>query len=182
VNAKVDPSATEEQTRLMLRALLEVRLKLKARRETRLMQGFALVVAKDGLKIKEADPSADPPPWPPYIAVPLNAMQGHALTVGTLERGVMGMVGRDSPISQIAEQLSNVLKTPVVDRTGLSGRYYFELKFQNPAYQMSTSEEDYAPAPDISVALPKQLGLQLEKAKVQADYLVVEHWEQPAAE
>lgn len=181
VDAKIDPSVTEEQARLMLRALLEERLKLVARMETREMQGYTLVIAKGGLKIKEADSSAEPPPWPPYIAAPLTYGQGHA-TTANVGGGILGTVGRNAPISQLTDELSNQLKVPVVDRTGLTGRYYFELKFQNPAYQVSTTSEDYTPAADLSTALPEQLGLRLEKAKVQADYLVVEHWEQPRAE
>jgi uncharacterized protein (TIGR03435 family) len=139
-----------------------------------------LVVAKNGPKIREADVSAAPPPWPPYITVSLTEGGGHAMTVN-VGGGILGTVGRNAPISQLTDQLSNVMKTPVADRTGLTGKYYFELKFQNPAYQLSTSD-DYTPAPDLSSALPEQLGLKLDKAKVQAEFLVVEHWEQPAAE
>ena len=182
VDAKIDPSATEEQARLMLQSLLEERLKMTVHRETREVQGYALVVAKNEPKLKDADPSAKPPAMPNYMAVPVTRFQGQTITVGAAARGVSAVVGRGGPISQLADQLSNVLRTPVVDRTRLTGKYYFELKFQNPAYQMSTSEEEYTPAPDLSSALPDQLGLKLEKAKVPAEFLVVEHWEQPAVE
>lgn len=182
VEAKIDPSATDEQARLMLQALLVERLKMTVHRETREVQGYALVVAKSGPKLKDADPSARPPAMPNYMAVPVTELQGQTITVGAAERGVSAVVGRGGPISQLADQLSNVLRTPVVDRTRLTGKYYFELKFQNRAYQISTSEEEYTPAPDLSTALPDQLGLKLEKAKVPAEFLVVEHWEQPAVE
>ena len=182
VDAKIDPSATDEQARLMLQALLVERLKMTVHRETREVQGYALVVAKNGPKLKDADPSAKPPAMPNYMAVPVTEAQGRTITVNADGRGVLAVLGRGGPISQLADQLSNVLRTPVVDRTRLTGKYYFELKFQNPAYQISTSEEEYTPAPDLSSALPDQLGLKLEKAKVPAEFLVVEHWEQPAVE
>jgi len=181
VDAKIDPSATEEQARAMLQGLLVERLKLVVHRDTREVQGYELVAAKSGPKLKEADASADPPAMPNYMAVPVTEAQGRTITVNADGRGVFAVLGRGGPISQLADQLSNVLKTPVIDRTGLTGKYYFELKFQNPAYQLSTSE-DYTPAPDLSSALPDQLGLKLEKQKVPAEYLVVEHSEKPAAE
>ncbi|HEY5055020.1 MAG TPA: TIGR03435 family protein [Acidobacteriaceae bacterium] len=182
VDAKIDPSATDEQARLMLQSLLEERLKLVVHRETREVQGYTLVIAKNGPKLKDANPSADLPPMPNYMAVPVTEGQGQTIRVNADGRGVSAIVGRGGPISQLADQLSNVLKTPVVDRTGLTGKYYFELKFQNPAYQISTTTEDYTPAADLSSALPDQLGLKLEKAKVAAEYLVVDHAEKPAAE
>jgi uncharacterized protein (TIGR03435 family) len=180
VTAKIDPSATDEQARLMLQALLLERLKMTAHRETREMQGYALVIAKNGPKLKEADAAGQPPPMPEDMKqFPVTAYQGRIIT-HIPEKGVFAALGRGVSVSQLADELSKDLKTPMTDQTGLTGKYYFELKFQMPDVQISANPDDFAPAADISSALPDQLGLKLEKAKVPAEYLVVEHAEKPA--
>lgn len=180
VTARLDPSSTEEQARLMLRGLLVARMKMTAHRESRKMPGYALVVGKKGPKMHEADASGNPPPMPDKDSqIPYE--KGRIFT-HIPERGVLAALGGGVPMSQLADELSKDLKTPVVDRTGLTGKYYFELKFQMPDAQLSASSNEFTPAADISSALPDQLGLKLEKQKVSAEFLVVEHFEAPTPE
>lgn len=180
LTAKLDPAATEDQGRLMLRAFLLEKLKMTAHVESREVPGYALIVAKKGPKLKEADASGNPPPMPEDMKnYPAKAAQGRTFTF-LPERGVLLALGRGVPISQLADELSKYLKAPVVDRTGLTGKYYFGLKFQQP--ELSATSSELAPAPDLSSALPDQLGLKLEKRKVSADFLVIDHFEAPTPE
>jgi uncharacterized protein (TIGR03435 family) len=64
VAATLDPSATEDQARLMLQALLVERLKIASHREPKVSDGYALVVAKGGPKIKTANAAGEEPPMP----------------------------------------------------------------------------------------------------------------------
>jgi len=182
LEAKSDPSATEQQARQMLQRLLEDRLHMKVHRETREAQGYVLVVAKNGPKIKAADPDAPLPPMPQDMnGAPVTAFQNRIITHFPA-RGVSATLARGVTIRQLADELSDVLKTPVSDRTGMEGKYFFEVRFEPPNAPVSTDPNDMAAAPDIYSALPHDLGLKLEKAKVPAEFLVVEHWEKPAAE
>lgn len=181
VTAKLDPSATEEQARQMLQALLVERLKLVAHRETREVQGYALVVGKNGPKLVTADASGEPPPQPPDMrGAPATAARGRIFSI-LPEKGVLSVVGRDVSMAQLADELSKDMKTAVVDRTGLTGRYYFDLRFDpssnNPDFPMDAD----APVGPVFSAV-QDVGLKLEKQKVRVEYLVVEHAEKPAAE
>ncbi len=186
LTAKIDPAASDDQVRQMLQALLEKRLKMTLHRETRTMEGYALVIAKSGSKIKAANPADPLPPMPGVLkADPVTAMPGGIVTLGTT-RVARGVVARGVSMTQLADELSKILATPVADRTGLAGKYYFDFEFQpesSPNPQASGDMSDDMPtAPSIFSALPETLGLRLEKAKVPAEYLVVEHAERPAAE
>jgi uncharacterized protein (TIGR03435 family) len=62
INATMDASATEDQVRLMLQKLLADRFNLATHRETKELQGYALVVAKNGPKIRAATVLGDANP------------------------------------------------------------------------------------------------------------------------
>jgi len=66
---------------------------------------------------------------------------------------------------------------PIVDQTGLQGRYDFDLRWTKD--ETRTTDTD-AP-PGLFTALQEQLGLKLEATKAQADVLVVDKVERPAA-
>jgi uncharacterized protein (TIGR03435 family) len=78
------------------------------------------------------------------------------------------------------------LRTPVVDKTGLTGRWHVEITFIDPRRPPSAG---VAPAADIDpnltemrTALQEQLGLKLESARGPVDVLVVESVQQPTAD
>ena len=62
--AKMPEGATKEQVPALLQALLEERFKLKAHRESRESPIYALLVGKDGPKLKEAEPGSETPGQP----------------------------------------------------------------------------------------------------------------------
>jgi uncharacterized protein (TIGR03435 family) len=81
----------------------------------------------------------------------------------------------------------SVLDKPVVDQTGLAGKYDFTVKFTPDATQMTgfgprPPEVDNPDAPpDLFAAFERQLGLKLEGAKAPVDVLVIDKVEKPSA-
>jgi uncharacterized protein (TIGR03435 family) len=78
---------------------------------------------------------------------------------------------------------------PILDRTGLSGKYDFELKWTpdqssannavgGVAHPLAVADPD---RPNIFTALQKQLGLNLESSKAPVTVIVVDHIETPSA-
>jgi uncharacterized protein (TIGR03435 family) len=175
IAAKTDPSATEDNIRLMLQDLLADRLKLVSHRVTKESSGYALVVAKGGPKLKTANSGGEAPPMPKFFKGQPQAFEGRIIS--SVEGvGVNAIVGRGVSISRLAEQLSHNLRTSVVDRTGLSGKYYFDFKFQS-----ENNPGEGWEAPSLFSVLPSELGLSLEKQKGTVELLVVDHFEKPTA-
>jgi uncharacterized protein (TIGR03435 family) len=165
--AKAARPATADEMRPMLQALLAERFKLAAHRETKEMSAFALVEAKGGHKMKPAE-SGD----------------GSGITP-TDGPAKIALNGRNASLEQLAGFLSGPLRTPVVDMTGLKGK--FDFVFDITAY--IPQEKDRLPGeqpPDpISVlqsALPKQLGLRLEARKLPVEMVMIDHAEKAPVE
>jgi uncharacterized protein (TIGR03435 family) len=139
-------------TRLRLQALLADRFHLVVHRETRDLQEYALVVAKSGSML---------------VAVPAGTPPARA--------GVQSMCGRmtgtQAPISGLVLYLSRELKRPVLDRTGLAGRYNFELSWTPELAPCADATDN---APSIFTALLEQLGLRLDSIKGPVDTVVVD--------
>jgi uncharacterized protein (TIGR03435 family) len=154
VDAKVeDPSkATEEELLQMLQALLTERFSLKLRRETRDMPGYGLIVAKNGPKLHEAKgdevsgrfgPNFKPGPGP-------NTFTARAYSMPMLADVLM------------------FLGDPVVDKTGLAGKYDFTLSW------------DQIDGPTMTTALQEQLGLKFESEKVPVAFYIIESAKKPS--
>jgi uncharacterized protein (TIGR03435 family) len=178
IEATFDPAASEDQLRLMLRSLLIERFKLKARVVPVDVDGYAMTVAKSGLKIKEFKDGDEPPPkadWSTDNSPEGRAYSGIGVTV--LEGGVGGLSARRVSMSQLAQTVERSIKAPVWDRTGLTGKYYFWFRFdlnRNPA------PESAVPYPLIDTALRDYLGLDLKKQKGQIEKLIVDSVEPPS--
>jgi uncharacterized protein (TIGR03435 family) len=154
VDAKAeDPrKATEAQLLTMLQNLLSDRFQLKFHREEKEIQGFVLVVAKNGPKFKEsAKDASDPRVQATLKGAPVQTINAHKGTMADLVEG-----------------LGFVTQTTVIDRTGLTGAYDFNLHFGGEN------------GPEIFSALPDQLGLKLEGTKVPVSYFVVDSAKRPA--
>src|SRR5580704_8126676 len=138
ISAKVPDGTTKEQLRLMLQNLLAERFKLAIHRDQKEMQVYDLVVVKGGLKIKEAveepakDADADAP-LPPlgrggrgpnvdkdgYPVIP----KGCNGCVMVIPGGKARMHMEKETMQGLAEMLSNQQGRPVMDATGLKGKY-----------------------------------------------------------
>jgi uncharacterized protein (TIGR03435 family) len=145
--AKMPEGATKEQVPALLQALLEERFKLKAHRENRDNPIYALVIGKDGSKLKEAPVDPESPAQPdapgpggfPFATngsqIQVNAGRGGATVVspdlGTT-RIVPGPDGMRMEIGKLsmprfAEMLTPLVDRPVIDMTGLKGNYQVAL-------------------------------------------------------
>ena len=93
------------------------------------------------------------------------------------------LVFRNESMSDFAWTLSRMAgldERIVVDRTGLKGRFDFNLEFQ--PQRRSTTEPGELTSPDgpsIFIALQQQLGLRLISIKAPVEFLVVEHVQRP---
>jgi uncharacterized protein (TIGR03435 family) len=178
-------SFTDDDLRLMLRALLTDRFKIRTHYENRLVNAYTLVAAKP--RLKEADP-----------ANRANCKEAH--TVENDPRDLNPRLSRllacqGVTMAQFAEQLlplsANDFAYAVVDATGISGRWDFMLSYtptwdlRNPTGSLSpdgTSASDPSGGMSIFEAVKKQLGLRLEMHKRMVPVLVIDHIEQKPAD
>jgi uncharacterized protein (TIGR03435 family) len=201
--AKVPPDSTKEQFSQMLQNLLAERFQLALHHESKEFQGYGLVVGKNRPKLKESAmdanaPSATPPtPGPPKLdqnGFPRLDRSG-MIVMMTVEKGIpqSRMVAKDQSLAQLALMLGNQLGSPVLDQTGLAGKYDFKMAYDPRGSIIAASQSSppgAAPAPlsddpsepDIFSALQEQLGLKLEARKVLLDVLVIDRADQAPTE
>ena len=188
ISAKLPGGATKEQFRLMQQNLLVERFKLTFRHEKKEVAGYQLVLAKNGPKLKESGPLEEsqevpaprPPSGPPktdsngYPILPPG--RGPLMLVLANGRATMRSVAESMP--ELAARLSDQLRRPVADATGLMGKYDFVLNWviEGPGY----SGDDTGPT--LFGALQEQLGLKLEPRKLSGDIFVVDHLEKTPSE
>jgi uncharacterized protein (TIGR03435 family) len=158
IEAKADEKANEKRMLLMLQTLLADRFKLAAHRETRQASGYALVVAKGGLKIH---PSAAP------AGDSSSHGTGNKLTVSNL------------PMAALASRIERIVKLPVADETHTTVGYDFTLEYDRTLSQEPLSDDTASATPSIFRALTEQLGLKLEPRKVPVEMLIVDRCERP---
>lgn len=169
------PDATDEQVRQMFRALLADRFKMTAHRVTKDLDTFALTLARSGLKLKEAKEGDPPPPMPEWFAKMQPTAFDGKLQATREGRGVGALTGRRVTMADFARTLGQVLRASVIDDTGLTGKYYFSLKY---APENDQADSDLPP---LATAL-QDLGLRLEKRKGPVELLVVDHMEKTPSE
>jgi bla regulator protein blaR1 len=182
--AKLPEGTTKEQFRLMQQKLLIERFKLAVHRAKKEMPVFELVVAKGGPKLK--DPSAAEPTQEsqePVIPSPLkkDANGFPVLPPGQTAYAIAGGHGRirgsGETMEHFASTLAGQLREPVIDATGLRGKYDFTL-----SWLLVDLPPDGDTAPTLTNALPTQLGLMLKRTRGQVNTLVVDHVERTPTE
>jgi uncharacterized protein (TIGR03435 family) len=198
--AKVPAGATREQFLVMIQNLLTERFDLKFHREPREMSVHDLVVAKGGPKLREPEkPAAGSPPKDPQAPFPKDKDGAPILPpgipnfLGFRENGNVRYVARMQPVNgSLLINLEQLAGRPVVDKTGLTGVYDFNLLFRaeplrvpgpesaNPA-EPAMGGVDGEPAPDIFAALEQQLGLKLQSAKGSIEVFVVDSFNRTPA-
>jgi uncharacterized protein (TIGR03435 family) len=182
VSAKVPMGATKEQFKLMMQNMLAERFKLAVHFEKKEMQRYELVIAKGGPKLKEStiapppkEDGAEPkPPEKPAAPKSFMAKDGYPAVDG--EGNAMGygrarVVYLRRTMEVLVTYLSAQLHHPVVDLTGLTGKYDIAL-----FWDMRDASEPEA-GPTLEAALQSQLGLKLEQKKGPVDIVVVDHAE-----
>jgi uncharacterized protein (TIGR03435 family) len=197
ISARIPPGATKDDLNLMLQNLLTDRLKLAMHRESREMQRYDLVVAKNGPKFKEAAPPAaikdDDAKRPPAFTPPRVGDDGYPV-LGSALLMIMNGRGRlhfpQITMGNFASTLQAQLAEPVIDATGLTGKYdiglYWDVGATGPPEAGGTGGPQTPVAPDpgptLIQAVQDQLGLRLETKKGMVEFLVVDHAEKIPSE
>jgi uncharacterized protein (TIGR03435 family) len=166
--AKAESPVGDDQLTLMLRRLLADRFQLKFHRVPKEMQGYALVVGKNGPKLHEVELAGK----------------------GWSRNGVGSIDGQEVSMARLAEILAGRLGHPVVDVTGIKGVFDLKLSWTpDPAMVRNPTENKETLAvesmsdpsgPSIFSALQEQLGLRLEARKVPGEIIVIDHVERPS--
>jgi uncharacterized protein (TIGR03435 family) len=171
---KFDPNQIEAA----LQGLLADRFHLKAHFETRDAPVYALVVAKNGPKFKQAVPGDTYPGG--FHTGSGKPTQGFGVKweAGS-DRGFA--IGQGATMAALAQYLSSLANAAigrqVVDRTGLTGQYDFSL----PIYtEWESNHEGADTEASVFTTIEDSLGLRLEPAKAPMQFLVIDHIERPA--
>lgn len=147
LDATMPPETTREQRLEMLRNLLGDRFTLTIHHETRNLPTYALVLAKDGIKMKA---SPEQPSGIRIVAV------GNRVTI----------TAQSATMADLADHLTRQLDRPVEDETNTKARYDFVLSFSSEGVDL----------PDVFSAL-LQLGLKLASQKAPVDVIAITHAE-----
>ncbi len=153
----------------MLRSLLADRFKLTFHREAKEFSIYELQVAKSGSKLKASSSPADQP----------------AALISTVYPQRIVLPARNATIGEFTSLLQRaVLDRPVVDKTGLAGRFDFDLEWAPDETQFG-GDVPVAPSdanqPPFFRAVQEQLGLRLEATRGPVEALVVDTAERPTA-
>jgi len=178
ITARIPAAATKEQLRLMEQRLLVERFGLKLHHEQREMQIYELTVGKNGPKLKDSAAETPEESFAAGQAAAPRSVGAGKDGFPIVPVGWSGMVVlRDrkmlsaphSSMGDLAETLSNQLGQPVVDATGLTGRYDIILKW------MLDPVPDADPGPSLERAIQEHLGLTVESKKGRIDVVVIDH-------
>jgi uncharacterized protein (TIGR03435 family) len=147
----------EKQLQPMLRAMLADRFKLRLHEESREMSGYALVVARGGLKVKLA-----------------TAGEHNSDAFRFNATGLTGQVSMPDFARYVAGKLGLV----AVDQTGLDGVYDFKAEWTVEAEQLSgvlpAADSRDAMRSAVFTAVEKQLGLRFNAQKIAVRTLVID--------
>ena len=147
-----------ERLRQRLQTLLAEHFRLTVHEQSKPAAGYTLVVAKDGFKLKAVD-EADHTP------------------AGTM-RSPGGIDGRAGTMTMLAAVLSGMLRRPVEDHTGLTGRYTYTLEYRQE--ESAGGEPAASTGPSVFAALQEQMGLRLEAGRVAVKTIVIDRAERPS--
>jgi uncharacterized protein (TIGR03435 family) len=193
IAAKIPSGLSQKQVPQMLQRLLADRFKLVSHREEKDLPIYDLVIAKNGPKLKEWVDST-PAPQSNGTSSPPMAMgkmtkdaNGYPVASPVSGRGsstsmANGLVTERSAglsMSSFAQSLAGRLERQVNDRTGLTGKYEFELRY---AMDGMSGPDGPADGPTLPEAIQSQLGLKLEPKKGMVEALVVDHIEKTPTE
>jgi uncharacterized protein (TIGR03435 family) len=152
------PSLPQMQS--LIRKLLAERFGLVTHMEKREMEVYALKLAKGGQKMT---PSAGDPNGVPNENDRENG-------------GQRTMQATNISPAEFALMMTYFMDRPVVDQTGLTGRYDFQWKYTFDEMRVPT---DGTAAPSVFTAIEEQLGLKLEPVRATTDVMVLDKLERP---
>ena len=181
VDAKMDEATADtlkklplkergDAVRLMMQKLFEQRLNLAVRHDTKELPVYFLVVGKNGAKLKEMKPDE-------------KGGSTHTSSHG----GIFTMNAQGVQLGNLVGMLSNNLGRIVIDKTGLTGRYDFDLNWTSdervvltPSGGDTSLTVSDASGPSLVTAIQEQLGLKLETGKGPVEIIVIERVDRPS--
>jgi uncharacterized protein (TIGR03435 family) len=165
----VEGQPSDKQLKAMVQKMLAERFKLTFHHESRELSVYVLSEAKTGQKLTKND--ANPNGLP-----------------GLFFQGLGKLNVRNATMKDFTGLMQNaVLDRPVVDQTGLAGRYDFKLNWTPDDSQFGGMGAKIPPPtdaadapPNLYTAIQEQIGLKLEATKAATDVLVIDHVEKPS--
>jgi uncharacterized protein (TIGR03435 family) len=151
ITAHAPGPATNDQMRPMLQMLLSERFQMKSHFEKRDLQVYALLPGKGAPKLTKAEASESP----------------------RLGGGGKGVEFHNFPLSRLTFLLTRRMDRPVLDLTGITGNFDFNLDLSGLGNQPGSSGFD-GDGPSVFQAVQEDLGLKLEPRKSPVDVLVVD--------
>lgn len=180
--AALTKAQQEAEQQHMLQSLLEDRFRLKTHWETKEGDAYNLVVAKGGPRLstavsiapstnestnESANESKPPKEHPEPKLYQKNDGAG------------FDFIAHDCPLNLLIDSLVAQFSRPVIDTTGLTGRYDFVLRYKG-RWDRDRSVDDLDPMPPLDRALQDQLGLKLEPVKAPIRILVIDQIQKPS--
>lgn len=197
IEARAPGNPTKDQMRLMMQAVLADRFHLAFHFETKPTPVFAMVLEKPGVTGPKLFPHAQGAPCP---AAEVDLRDQRAIAaLGTtwppmcsmyalkrINNGPMLLGSRNTSMELVAQSLPTVgrLGRPVVDQTGLTGRFDFTLEWVPDADGSAEPDPDQlekAGGATFFEALKNQLGVKLKPATVPIQFPVIDHVDLPTA-
>ena len=192
IEARASGTATTDQMRLMMQGLLADRFNLVVHWETREAPVFALVLDKPGKPGPQLEPHpvtddctadrhGDPADGTASLAV-LPIPCGIITRVSAAAQGGMHFAGRNVTLAMLADSLPTqtglvTLPRPLIDKTGLEGRYNLMLAWTPEDTSEVNNRETGG---TFLAALKDQLGLRLKPETAPVQILVIDRVEQPS--
>jgi uncharacterized protein (TIGR03435 family) len=155
VTAKPPAGWDRGQLPLLLRALLAERFKLVVHHEMKEVPGYVLRVQRGGHRMRQS---------------------AGARTYLTARPGLIAGNGRT--LNELAAVLEQMVGTPVVDETGVTGPYDIRLEWTPQPAALNPVVVAAEPEVSLFTAVREQLGLRLDPTKVTADVVVVDSVEE----
>jgi uncharacterized protein (TIGR03435 family) len=163
--AKAGTPATDSELRLMMRTLLTGRFKLTFHRDTKELPALVMTVGKNGHKLTPTEVEGTP----------------------AFKTGKMNLTGQGATLSQMIEFLSGEIHQPIVDQTGLTGKfnYFLDINAYVNEEMLKAAGPNGPPheaASIIAQAMQSQLGLKIESKKMPIEMFVVDAMEKAPTE
>jgi bla regulator protein BlaR1 len=190
--ARAVGNPTKDQMRLMMQSLLADRFKLAVHFETQKAPVLALTLNKPGTLGPNLHPHADGPPCDAASAPPnfasLSRGEGVFPPLCDVYMGIRmdnnntKLGSRNTSMDFLASNLVSFgrLGRPIVDQTGLGGRFDFTLEYMPESSGAQPANTD-PQGPTFLEAVREQLGLKLQSTEAPIQILIIDHVEKPDA-
>jgi uncharacterized protein (TIGR03435 family) len=187
INAQAGRQPEIEERPAYYRGLLVERFKLAAHVEQREMDVYTLTLARGdgrlGPNLRRSDVNCDAA----IEAARQRNLAGERLdppapgvrpTCGAVG-GVASLTGGAVQLTILTGMLAGALGRPVVDKTGLTGRFDIDFKAAPPQAGPGVAGSPLAELPSVFTAVDEQLGLKLVPGRAAIDVLVIDRLEMP---